>query len=66
MIFADRENAAISVSFESNKDIDLNGVFTAASKQFTDKYQPALTAYRNAYLIKGVIMFAIFKVALKG
>ena len=31
MIFADRENAAISVSFESNKDLDLNGVFTAAS-----------------------------------
>lgn len=31
MIFADRENAAISVSFESDKDLDLNGVFTAAS-----------------------------------
>lgn len=31
MIFADRENEAIRVSFESNKDLDLNGVFTAAS-----------------------------------
>lgn len=30
MIFADKENAVISVSFESDKDVDLNGVFGSA------------------------------------
>lgn len=31
MIFADRENKATSVTFESNKDVELNGVFAGAS-----------------------------------
>lgn len=31
MIFADRDNKATSVSFESDKDLDLNGVFAGAS-----------------------------------
>ncbi len=47
MIFADRENKVESVSFQSEKDIDLNCVFSCAEQLRTIKLPKQLTKIEN-------------------